>query len=377
VIAALLPSSTALPSIVGTLVDGETLTASTGTWKGTTPISYAYQWQKCNGKGEACTNISGAEAATFGLVSSLVGSTVRVVVKATNQGGSSEAASPATGVIAALLPKLLSAPSVSSSTKEVEQGSTLTAASGSWKGTEPITYSYQWQQCNGKGEECKTLAGETKETLSIVESLVKSTVRVVVRATNQGGSSEATSAPTSVVLAALPVNTKLPTISGLLEVGKTLTAHKETWAGTAPAFTYQWQLCGALGLEGECKNIAGATKETFLLELLDVGLTLRVAVTGTNERGSSTAYSKVTGLVQGLKLSPTKGTSGTNVVLKADGVGSATSVNFGSTEVTPEVKSSSEIVAPAPEGSGTVPVTVSTSEGTTHETPTDQFTYSP
>ena len=55
----------------------------------------------------------------------------------------------------------------------------------------------------------------------------------------------------------------------------------------------------------------------------------------------------------------------------------AKTVNFGSTEVEPEVRSSNEVVAEAPAGSGTVPVTVSTTEGTTHEAPGDQFTYSP
>ena len=85
----------------------------------------------------------------------------------------------------------------------------------------------------------------------------------------------------------------------------------------------------------------------------------------------------MTGLIQGLKLLPNKGTAGTAVVLKGAGVDAATSVNFGSQEVAPEVKSPTEVVAEAPTGSGTVPVTVSTPEGSTHETPSDQFTYTP
>ena len=208
---------------------------------------------------------------------------------------------------------------------------------------------------------------------------MKATVRLVVTATNSGGSTQATSAATSPVLAALPLNTVQPTVSGILKLGEKLLAHPETWSGTPPiTYTYQWQLCGALGLVGECKDIAGATKENLLLELLDVGLTMRVGVTAHNERGaSSTAYSKVTGLIQGLGLSPTKGAAGTNVVLQGAGVGAAETVNFGSQQVEPEVRSSTEVVAEAPPGSGTVPVTVSTADGTTHETPSDQFTYSP
>ena len=116
---------------------------------------------------------------------------------------------------------------------------------------------------------------------------MKATLRLLVTATNSGGSTEATSAATSPVLAALPLNTVQPTVTGILKLGEKLLAHPETWSGTAPiTYTYQWQLCGALGLVGECKDIAGATKENFLLELLDVGLTMRVGVTAHNERGS-------------------------------------------------------------------------------------------
>jgi uncharacterized protein YukE len=376
-IAALLPGNTSLPSIAGSLVDGQTLTASNGSWSGTAPISYAYQWQKCNAKGEECANLSGATASTLGLVSTLVGSTVRVIVKASNSGGSTEATSAATGLIAALLPKNTSLPSIGGLAEDKQ---TLKAATGSWSGTTPIAYSYQWQKCNAKGEACENLAGK-EEALAVTEGLVTSTLRVVVKATNSGGSTEAASAATSPVLAALPVNEVQPVITGILKTGKELLAKHELWGGTQSGikYAYQWQLCGALGLVGECKDIPGATGEHFLLELLDVGLTLRVGVTAMNERGTSPrAYSKVTGLIEGLGLAPIKGAAGTQVTVKGSGVNAATIVNFGEHEAFAEPKSSTEVVAEAPAGtSGTVPVTVSTPEGTTHETPTTQFTYTP
>jgi hypothetical protein len=300
-IGALLPGNTSLPSIAGSLIDGQTITAATGSWSGTSPISYSYQWEQCNAKGEACKEVGGATGGTLGLISSLVGSTVRVVVTATNSRGSTQATSPATGLIAALLPSNTSLPTIGG---VAEDGKTLTGTTGSWKGTEP-KFAYQWQQCNAKGEECKNVSTEgSKETLGVVSSLVKSTVRLVVTASNSAGSTQATSAPTSPVLAALPLNKVIPTVSGTLEVGKELLAHPETWTGTAPIrYIYQWQLCGALGLVGECRDISGATEEKFLLGLLDAALTLRVGVTAHNERGASeTVYSKVTGLVAPLKL---------------------------------------------------------------------------
>ncbi len=300
-ISALLPNNTELPAISGLLKDGQSLSAAVGSWIGTEPISYAYQWLQCNSKGEACKEISGATGATLGLISTLVGSTVRVVVTATNAGGSTEATSPATGLISALLPSNTELPAISGL---AEDGQTLKGLTGAWSGTAPISFGYRWLQCNASGAECKSLGGETKETLDLASSLVRSTVRLVVTATNSGGSTQATSAATNPVLAALALNTLQPTISGILKLGEKLLAHPETWSGTAPiTYTYQWQLCGALGLVGECKDIAGATKEDLLLELLDVGLTLRVGVTAHNERGSSAiAYSKLTGLIAGLGL---------------------------------------------------------------------------
>ena len=64
------------------------------------------------------------------LVSGLVGSTIKVVVTATNSGGSTSQASAATGVIAALLPKNTSLPSIAGS---LIDGQTLGAATGGWQ----------------------------------------------------------------------------------------------------------------------------------------------------------------------------------------------------------------------------------------------------
>ena len=55
-----LPANTTPPSVSGTPRDGETLTAEEGTWTGTDPITYAYQWQRCDGNGLNCANLAGA-----------------------------------------------------------------------------------------------------------------------------------------------------------------------------------------------------------------------------------------------------------------------------------------------------------------------------
>jgi hypothetical protein len=92
------PSNATLPSISGTLGIGLTLTADHGTWNNNdNTISYGYQWQRCSGG--TCSNISAATAVTYVPTVSDVGSSLQVVVTATNGGGSGSATSNATSVL--------------------------------------------------------------------------------------------------------------------------------------------------------------------------------------------------------------------------------------------------------------------------------------
>jgi hypothetical protein len=93
------PTNTALPTISGTTTEGHTLSATTGTWT-ENPASYTYQWQDCDGSGEACTNIEGAVAAAYVLGPGDVNKTLRVVVTATNAGGSTPASSAQSATVA-------------------------------------------------------------------------------------------------------------------------------------------------------------------------------------------------------------------------------------------------------------------------------------
>ncbi|MBD0282193.1 MAG: DNRLRE domain-containing protein [Thermoleophilaceae bacterium] len=95
------PANTSAPTVSGTPQVGQVLTAAPGSWSGTEPISYSYQWERCDSTGASCTGIAGATATTYAIVSADLGSTLRVSVTASNASGSALASSAHTSAVTA------------------------------------------------------------------------------------------------------------------------------------------------------------------------------------------------------------------------------------------------------------------------------------
>ena len=295
------PSNTALPAITGTAAVGKTLAATPGAWSGTTPITYKYQWQRCDSSGNGCASITGETSNNRQLVSDDVGHRLRVKVTATNASGSTSATSAASSIVTTSgsgTPTNTKEPSISGSPV---QGQTLQADHGTWSGAAPITYKYQWLRCDSVGSNCAQIAGETASDRQLDAGDVGHRLRVRVTATNSTGSGSAQSNATNVVTGSsgsgAPVNKDEPVVTGIAKQGETLLATNGTWTGATPfTYTYQWLRCDTGG--GACASIAGETSHNRTLTDGDVGHRLRIRVTAKNSIGTAAVQSNATAVVE-------------------------------------------------------------------------------
>ena len=96
--------ASAPPTVQGLAMEDEVLRATGGTWTGPGTITKVIYWQRCNTAGEACATIVGATGPAYRLTSGDVGTRIRVVETAANEGGVSQAPSAATAVVEELRP---------------------------------------------------------------------------------------------------------------------------------------------------------------------------------------------------------------------------------------------------------------------------------
>jgi hypothetical protein len=282
-------TSLARPQISGRAVVGERLTATPGSWSDSA-ATFTYVWQRCDA-GSSCVAIGGAQSDTYELGPADTDAFVRVRVTAHVGDVSAARASASVGPVTPAAPSILTEPSISG---RAVVGAQLTAEPGRWSDPD-ANFTFVWQRCDDSGI-CRTIDGAVGATYVVSATDLGHFLLVQVTASNGGGANEADSAPTEVVLPAVPALVTGPSISGDATVGSTLTADPGSWSDPAATFTYAWLRCHGNG-SGSCSTINGADGTTYVLTADDAGFNIAVAVTATNAGGSATADSNLVGPV--------------------------------------------------------------------------------
>lgn len=190
------PRSATAPAVTGDAKVGQALTATDGQWQ-RDPATLTRTWLRCDAEGERCHAILGATAMTYELTDADAGMRLRVRVTATNAGGGAEATSDPTAVVEArrnLAPPASTTPPRIDGTALVDE--LLTAHPGTWTG-EGTTSAYQWLRCTSAT--CTEITGETAATYRLEGADAARTIRARVTATNDGGTTTVTTAPTAAV----------------------------------------------------------------------------------------------------------------------------------------------------------------------------------
>ena len=294
------PVNTAYPIISLSFGDtvptlGDFVTASVGSWNGTFPFTYAYQWKRCdaadthNGQ---CFDIAAARSSFYTPVAADYGTRLRVQVTATNSQGSASQNSDVTAVVTAIAPKLRVTPPILGQ-NVVDQ--TLSVGLGTWDGAPAPTFTYSWRRCNPVGDlaSCVDIPGATNATYIPAVADIGFSIRLWLTGTNLVGSDVGITNHTLPIVDKQhfkPSVATQPTITGTIAAGRQLTGSIGSFSGDLPIkTTFVWQRCDATGVA--CHAIAGATKIVYHPTTSDLGSTLRVAVTAKNAYGSLIAQS--------------------------------------------------------------------------------------
>lgn len=250
------------PVLSGTPKASSPVTAVPGYWEdGTT---FTYQWSVDG------TPVAGATAATFTPTVAQIGGRLTVAVTGTKIGYAAPVTKVSDAVtIAALDQTLRPRPEITGTAKV---GVELTGVPGTWdEGTE---LAYQWLV---DGDEVE---GATGLAYTPTPGTVGKPVTFAVTGTRAGYEpATRTSEPTGDVVEGDLAATPVPTISGAVQVGRTVTAVAGTW-DDGVELSYQWLRDGA--------SIEGATRATYAVEPVDRASVLSVVVIG-----SKTGYTSI------------------------------------------------------------------------------------
>ena len=283
--------ATGVPTVTGTAQVGEVLTADTSgiaDADGLENATFSYQWIRNDGSTE--TDIQDATGSIYTLVDADEGQTIKVKVSFTDDAGNEETlTSTATEAVAARPnTSATGRPTISGTVRVGEVLTADTTGIADADGLTNVSYSYQWVANDGTSD--ADIGGATGSTYTLTASEQGQTIRVRVSFTDDAGNETTLTSAATEAVAARPNTsaTGRPTISGPARVGETLTVDT---SGIADAdglenatFSYQW-----VGNDGSADtDITGATDTSYTLVADDVGQTIKVRVSFSDDAGNET-----------------------------------------------------------------------------------------
>jgi hypothetical protein len=282
------PTNTALPRVPSTPHETLDLEADAGKWSGNKPLSFEYQWKRCDSSGENCLDIEGATTSVYTPIGTDVGGRLRLSVKATNNAGSAEAVSNASNIVLHSSPVFIDPVSVEGVPKEGEQ---LSADLGGLRGSPTLSLTYHWRRCD---ENCNAISSAEASTYTLVSADVATRIELEVVAENEFGTARSVSSVSEPIEPAetegAPLLADRPRLLGLYRVTDKMGSTTGIWRGAKPLTTVtKWQRCTP-DLE-ECEDIEGATDQLYEPVTEDEGMRLRTVVEAENGSGSEVGES--------------------------------------------------------------------------------------
>jgi WD40 repeat protein/hemolysin type calcium-binding protein len=299
-----LPFGDAEPSV------GKSVFAGIGTWGGETPITFKYQWKKCDTTGiQSCFDIPGATSSVYFVTADTYKFALRVQVTGTNSIGTAVDQSVPTPPVRMDPPRLGDTPPI---TGQNVVGQTLSVGQGFWTGGPPITFTYQWRRCDAFGnlESCVPIPGATSNSYQLTVADLDKTLRAYITGSNAAGSETIFTNHTFPTLPAprfKPSPNGTPLLTGEARNGSTLVLVPTSWTGEAPiTVTYIWLRCDATGDDCATLSRVGSVLK-YKLTKADVGSTIQVAILAKNAVGSTQVRTEPSDAVAAVPLALVRG----------------------------------------------------------------------
>ena len=264
----------------------------------TNPV-FTYQWLRSDGTTE--TGIPGATGDAYALTDDDEGRSIRLRVTFFDDAGNERIVTTAPTSAVTPVPNTPSTglPTISGT---VRAGETLTADTSDIvdeDGLANVIFSYQWLA--GDAE----IQGATSSTYTLSDDDAGRAVRVRVRFTDDSRNEESLYSEPTAAATARPNSpaTGAPMITGAAHVGQTLTADisgmEDTDGLDSAVFSYQW----VAGDGSADSDIGGATSSAYMVSDIEMGKTIRVRVSFTDDREN----------LESLTSEPTAEVAGTTV----------------------------------------------------------------